>query len=115
VASPASSPTPNAIGIGVSSSLTTWTITDTAATIQQGTTQYVLLAGQGLNANMTVTISGPGDITVSNVQAISSSGTPIIAFSANVSNSAALGARTVILQDTNNDITTFAGSLEVIP
>jgi len=76
----------------------------------------VLLFGQGLNGSMTVSISGPGDITVSNTSSISStSGTPGIAFNAAVSGSAGLGARTVFLKSANGDITTFTGGLEVIP
>jgi hypothetical protein len=77
----------------------------------------VLLFGAGLSASMQVSLSGPGDITVSNIQGISSTGgTPGIAFTATVNPTAGLGARTVILQNTtNHDITTFTGSLEVVP
>ena len=76
----------------------------------------VLLFGRGLSGGMTVTISGPGDIGVSNVRSISSTtGTPGIAFDAAVSGSAALGARTVFLKSSNNDITAFTGGLEVFP
>jgi hypothetical protein len=65
---------------------------------------------------MTVSLSGPADIAISNVQSImSTTNVPGISFSAAVSSSAALGARTVILQAANNDITTFAGGLEVVP
>jgi hypothetical protein len=76
----------------------------------------VLLFGAGLNGNMTVSISGPGDITVANIRSITStSGTPGVAFDATLTSSAALGARTVFLKSSNGDITTFTGGLEVIP
>jgi hypothetical protein len=65
---------------------------------------------------MQVSITGPGDVVISNIQSIqSTNNTPGIAFSAAVSSDAALGARTVILRATNDDITTFSGGLEVTP
>lgn len=76
----------------------------------------MILFGHGLSGNMTVSLTGPADIAVSNIQAImSTTNVPGISFTAAVSSSAALGARTVILQAANNDITTFAGGLEVVP
>lgn len=89
---------------------------NTGAAIAQGATQQVLLFGPGLSGNMTVTISGPNDIGVSNAQTIKATdGTPGVEFTAAVAPNAALGARTVILQAPNNDITTFTGGLEVVP
>jgi hypothetical protein len=38
-----------------------------------------------------------------------------LSFPATIPSNAALGARTLILQDTKNDITTFTGGLEVVP
>jgi hypothetical protein len=74
----------------------------------------VLLFGPGLSSNMQVSITGPNDITISGIQSIQATdGTPGVAFNAAVASTAAVGARTVILQDANNDITTFAGGLEV--
>ncbi len=65
---------------------------------------------------MQVTITGPADIVISDIHSIrSTTDTPGIAFSAAVSADAALGARTVILRATNDDITTFSGGLEVQP
>jgi hypothetical protein len=76
----------------------------------------VLLFGQGLSGNMTVSISGPGDIAVSNITSISSTtGTSGVAFNAAISAGAGLGARTVFLKSANGDITSFTGGLEVIP
>ncbi|MBV9609786.1 MAG: hypothetical protein JO187_09530 [Acidobacteria bacterium] len=40
---------------------------------------------------------------------------PGVQFNITVSSSAALGNRTVFLQKSNNDITTFTGGLEVVP
>ena len=89
VATPASSPTPNAESL-------------------------VLLFGPGLNGNMQVTISGPGDITVTNIQSITATDkTPGVSFTAAVAANAALGARTVLLRDLKDDITSFTGGFEV--
>jgi hypothetical protein len=102
--------------LGVSDVNSGGTASNSGATIHVGSTMKVLLFGHGLSGNMTVTISGPGDIAVSNIRGISSTdGTPGIAFDAAVSGSAGLGARTVSLKSTNNDITTFTGGLEVVP
>ena len=116
VACQASSPTPNAEDIGVGTSINTTTASNSGAQISQGTTMTVILFGPGLSGNMTVTISGPSDITVSNPTTIKATdNTPGIAFTAVVSPTAALGARTVLLKDSNNDVTAFSGGLEVIP
>lgn len=65
---------------------------------------------------MQVSISGPADIVISNIRTIrSTTDTPGVAFTAAVSPDAAVGARTVILRATNDDITTFTGGLEVVP
>ena len=111
VSTPASTTSPNAESIGIGNSAA-----NTGTTISQGSTQTVILFGPGLSGSMTVSLTGPADISVSNIQGImSTTNVPGISFSAAVSSSAALGARTVILQATNNDITTFAGGLEVVP
>ena len=111
VVAPASTTSPNAESIGIGNSAA-----NTGTTISQGSTQTVILFGHGLSGNMTVSLTGPADIAVSNIQAImSTTNVPGISFTAAVSSSAALGARTVILQAANNDITTFAGGLEVVP
>ncbi len=84
------------------------------ATINRGDTKRVLMFGKGLSGSLTITISGPSDITVSNPQTIKATdGTPGVAFTAAVSGSAAPGARTVILRDSSDNITTFTGGLEV--
>jgi len=89
---------------------------NTGATIAQGATMRVLLFGPGLSGSMQVSITGPADITVSNVQTIKATdGTPGIAFMAAAAPNAALGGRTVVLQTANGDVTTFTGGLEVVP
>lgn len=116
VASPADASGPNAELLGTSE-LTDRTIaTNSGSTIRRGATMKVILFGRALSGSLQVTIGGPPDITVSNVRSITSTdGTPGIAFDAAVSSGAAVGARTVYLRSANDDITAFAGGLEVIP
>ncbi len=116
VASPASNPTPNAESVGVAASLSGASAFDTGATISRSSTRSVLLFGSGLSGNMQVSLTGPSDITISNIQSITATdNTPGIAFTAAVGANAALGARTIILRDSKDDITTFSGGLEVVP
>ena len=116
VASPADSPTPNAQMLGVANIGQGGSASNVGEFIHRGSTMKVLVFGAGLNGSMTVTLSGPTDISISNVRSITSvDGMSGVAFDAAVSSSAALGARTVRLRSTHDDITTFTGSLEVIP
>ena len=116
VACQASNPTPNSENLGVGVTVNGTAASNTGAQIAQGTTMSVILFGPGLSSAMTITISGPNDIIVSNPSTIRSTGNvPGIAFTAVVSPTAALGARTVVLEDSNHDVTTFTGGLEVIP
>ena len=88
----------------------------TGASIARGSSQKVLLFGPGLSGDMKVIIGGPNDVTVSNIRSIKATdGTPGIAFDLQVSSSARLGARSVLLQATNNDVTSFTGGLEIVP
>jgi len=65
---------------------------------------------------MKVSITGPGDITVGTLTAVTAQdGTPGVQFPITLTNSSALGARTVVMQDAKNDVTTFSGGLEVVP
>lgn len=112
VPAPAASPAPNAEDLGVGGS----TAFGTGAQIHQGQTTSVLLFGPGLSGSMTVRFSGPSDITASNISAIrATDGTPGIQFTAAVTSGAALGGRTVLLTNSQNDITAFSGGLEVVP
>jgi len=116
VAPPSSSPSLNAQDLGVNSTSGLGMASNTGGSIHRGSTMRVLLFGSGLSSNMKITIAGPQDISISNVQGIhATDNTPGLAFTATASASASLGARTVFLQSTNGDVTSFAGGLEVIP
>jgi hypothetical protein len=116
VAAPASSTAPNAQNLGVNALSGQASASNTGDVIHRGDSNRIVMFGPGLNGQMTVRIGGPTDITVSNVSSIQATdNTPGVAFTATVSSNAALGARTVYLQSTNNDITTFTGGLEVVP
>ena len=115
VSSPAASPPPNAQVLGVATG-TGGSAFNTGDLIHRGEAASVLLFGPGLSGGMTVTIGGPDDIQISNVRSITSTtGTPGVAFNVVVNGNAALGARTVFLQNAQSDITAFAGGLEVVP
>ena len=89
---------------------------NTGDQVHRGSSVHVLLFGPGLSGNMQVRLSGPSDYSISNQQTITSTqNTPGIEFDISVGSSAALGGRTVILTDANNNVTTFTGGLEVIP
>ena len=89
---------------------------NTGDRIQRGATGQVLMFGRGLSGSVTVTISGPSDIQVSNVVTrTASDGTQGVSFDVVVDPSAALGARTVFLQSGTTQLTSFTGGLEVIP
>jgi hypothetical protein len=111
---PASSPALIAQVLGVGSSAT-----NTGAQIHQGENGSVFLCGTGFAGNLQVSISGPGDITVGTPQLITclsgSTQTSGIQFPVNVSAGASLGGRTVLVTNSQQDMTAFAGGLEVIP
>jgi hypothetical protein len=112
---PSSSPAPNVLVLGVSSG-GGGTAFNTGATIARGASKMVLMFGPGLSAAAQISISGPPDIAISRLQSITSTkGTPGVAFQAVVDPNAALGARTVLVQNSKNDISTFTGGLEVTP
>jgi hypothetical protein len=110
---------PNAIALGTSAAgASSASASNTGGTIAQGSTMTVLMFGTGLSASMTISITGPSDLTVSNPVSIHSTDNPPIpgvAFTLAATPTASLGARTVILQDTSNNVTTFTGGLQVIP
>lgn len=116
VAAPTASPAPNAQNLGVNTPTGRASASNTGGVIHRGASMRIILFGPGLNGQMKVTIGGPGDITVSNVAGITATdNTPGLAFTALAGGNAALGARTVFLQNTSGDVTTFTGSLEVVP
>jgi hypothetical protein len=112
VVSPASSPTPNVIALGTDGQ----SAFSTGGTVNRGGTATIIAFGAGLSSSMQISISGPNDITMGTVTSVTATdGTPGVAFPITVGSSAALGARTLVMQDTNNNITTFTGGLEVLP
>lgn len=116
VSAVAGSPAPNAQDLGVASLTGSGSASNTGDVIHRGQTARVLLFGPGLSGDMTLTIRGPKDIAFSSLAAITSTtGTPGISFIAVVDPNAALGARTVVLQTSKGDVTTFTGGLEVVP
>lgn len=116
VVSAQASPPPNAENLGVTIASGTASAYNTGDVIHRGTTARVLMFGPGLNGNMKVTISGAPGITVTNITSITATdNTPGISFTATVATNAALGARTVSLQNAQGDVTTFTGGMEVVP
>jgi hypothetical protein len=111
VPSPASSTTPNVefLGTGGQFAFVTGDV------VARGANTTVLVFGPGLASGLQVSFSGPNDIAISNVQSITATdGTPGLQFNIAVDSNAAFGARTLILHNSaNDDITTFAGALEV--
>lgn len=118
VPAPAASTAPNAQVLGVFAGTGTASASNTGDLIHRGETATVLLFGPGLDGSMQVTIGGPDDVQISNVHSITSTAAsgsvPGVAFTAVVNGNAALGARTVFLKNSQNDITAFAGGLEVV-
>lgn len=92
------------------------TASNTGAVVRRGGSWDVLVFGPGLSGDMQVRISGPADIEIRDVHGIESTmGTPGLEFTAVVAGNAALGARTVVLQNAAGAVTTFTGGLEVAP
>ena len=112
---PSGTPTLNAEVLGVTAVNTSGgSASNTGGVVQRGSTASVLLFGKGLDGNLTVSIFGPNDLTISNIQSIkSTTGTPGIQFDISVNSNATPGARTVVLQDVSGNVTTFAGGLEI--
>ncbi len=74
------------------------------------TADICLFSQSGFDTSMTYTVSGPGDITVISKQP---AGLGIIHLTLQISASAATGARTLFIQNTNLDKTAASGVLEV--
>jgi hypothetical protein len=114
VVAPTSSIPPNVQAVGIDSNGFAFA---TGGTATQGEVSgIVTLFGPGITADMKVSFSGPSDITTSNIHAVTATnGTPGLQFNIAVAATASLGGRTLILQNSNNDITTFTGGIEIIP
>ncbi len=116
VPGPASPPGPNATVLGVADLTGRASAFNTGGIIHRGTIMRVILFGPALSGDMQVIIGGPADIIVTSVTSITATdNTPGISFVAAVDPNAALGARSVSLKTSQNDITTFAGGMEVMP
>jgi hypothetical protein len=116
VVPPVASPAPNAQDLGVNTTTGRASASNTGGEIHRGSTMRILLFGPGLDGQMQVRIGGPSDITVTNITGVQATdNTPGISFIATASGNAALGARTVFLQNTSGDVTSFTGGLEVVP
>jgi hypothetical protein len=114
VVAPVSTTPPNVQAVGVDSNGFAFA---TGGAVHQGEAAgIVTLFGPGIAGGITVNFSGPADITVTNTNAVTATdGTPGLQFNIAVASTAGLGSRTLILQNSNNDITTFAGGIEIIP
>jgi hypothetical protein len=114
VAAQASSPTPNVTAAGADGK----SAFSGGDVMHQNSVATIIVFGPGLNTSMKASFSGPGDIAIGPLQSVTFEGPkapPGLRFTATVASNAALGARTLVLQDTKNDITTFSGALEVVP
>lgn len=112
---PSETPGMNAEDLGVADvSANGGSASAVGASIARGASGRVLMFGKGLSGSVDVSISGPQDITISDKQAIQATdGTPGVSFVIVVAQSATPGARTVVLRDSKDNISTFTGGLEV--
>jgi hypothetical protein len=107
---------PNAEDLGANVPSARGSASNTGSRVHRGSTMRVILFGTGLNAGMKVIVAGPSDLTVSSVTGIQATdNTTGVAFNVSVSSDAALGIRTVYLQNPNGETTSFTGGLEIIP
>jgi hypothetical protein len=116
IAVPALAPPLNAQDLGANNvSASQASAFNTGGAVARGGSALILMFGTGLTGSLNIRISGPQDISISNVQGVTSTdNTPGIAFMVTVPSSAAVGVRTVILSDAQGNATTFTGGLEVI-
>jgi hypothetical protein len=118
VGGPQACPAVNAQALGVADlAATQISGADTGAQVQRGHTMKVVVFGSALSGTTNVSISGqPNDIIlISQPMSITATdGTPGVEFNIQVSSTAALGARSVVLKNANSDTTVFTGGLEVI-
>jgi hypothetical protein len=122
VPAPVASPAPNATLLGAAivpsgGGSVSISLTNGSTNVNQGSSIIVAVAGDGISSNMTATISGPPDISVdtTSFKGITlQNGQKGVTFQATVSPSAVLGARTILLEDPQQDLTAFAGGLQVV-
>jgi hypothetical protein len=87
-------------------------VTDSGATVRQGSQYWLWIVGTGITPSLTISFSGPGDITTSGAALALQGGVGTI-YPISVPANAVLGARTIILTDSSSNVTTLAGGLEV--
>lgn len=122
VPSAAATPAPNATLLGATAvpaggGSVDISLSNTGTTVKRGTSYVVALIGDGLSANMTIAFSGPADITIDTATVkgfTASNGKPGLSFQAAIASNAVLGARSILLKNTQSDITSFTGGLEVV-
>lgn len=122
VPAPAGSPAPNATLLGATAAppgggSVSISLSNTGSTVKRGTSYVVALIGDGLSANMTITLSGPADVNIDATSVkgfTATNGKPGISFQIAVGANAVLGARSILLKNTQSDITSFTGGLEVV-
>lgn len=122
VPAPAAAPAPNATLLGTAvvppgGGSVNISLSNTGSTVRRGNSYVVALIGDGLSANMTVALSGPADINIDTASLkgfTATNGKPGLSFQVAVGSNAVLGARTILLKNTQNDITSFTGGLEVV-
>lgn len=107
---------PNVMDLGVAGVTGPASAFNTGDVIHRGSVMRVVVFGPALSGDMQVSILGPNDIQITNVQGTTATDdTPGVSFTAAVAPNAALGARTVVLQSSSGNITAFTGGLEVVP
>jgi hypothetical protein len=115
VVSPQSSPAPNVKFLGVNLAQGGASATGDIVSRGQGTATITTF-GPGLSSTMKVSITGPNDILVGALtQVTAQDGTPGVQIPITLTGNTALGARTLVMQNSKNDVTTFSGGLEVVP
>ena len=110
---PAVASTINAISLAVTAvNAGSAYVSDSGVSARQGNQYWLWIVGTGITPSLTVAFSGPGDIATSGAPlALQNSAGTI--YPITVPANAALGARTIILTDSNSNVTTLAGGLEV--
>ena len=118
VSAPAATPQENAQDLGVNDACRGGSAFNVGDVIHRGDSKQMLIFGPGLTSNVAASVLGPSDIQltfVATVHANDADQTPGVCLDVIVSANAALGARTVMVQASNGDITTLTGGLEVLP
>lgn len=110
---PGPASTINVTGVSITEPLVGQTYArSTGVGVRQGNQYWLWLIGSGITPSLTLSFSGPADIAVGG-PVLATQGCPGAIYPITVSAGAALGARSIILQDASSNLTTLAGALEV--